>query len=59
MEEANIANPLEVNPTDIASRLQSLPIQTQWSIEREMAIQRLIHQDLVKYGMKHRGQRSL
>lgn len=59
MEEASIANPLEIDPTDIALRLQSLPIRTQWSIEREMAIQRLIRKDLVKYGMRYRGQRSL
>lgn len=47
-EEAAVANPLLLNPPALSVRLQNLPIQARWSIEREIEIERSIQENMRK-----------
>ena len=54
MEEAVVVNPWEDGAPALAIRLQNLPIQARWSIEREIEIERSIQENMRKSGSQRR-----
>ena len=58
MEEGVVANPWEESAPPLSIRLQNLPIQARWSIEREIEIERSIQENMMKSDSR-RGRRII
>jgi hypothetical protein len=54
MEEAVVANPWEESAPPLSIRLQNLPRQARWSIEREIEIERSIQENMRKSDSRRR-----